>query len=136
MLEWVSSQILEKIVSVTIGLAKSFSFIGSSSYRQIMIPYIFCSTDSQSKAIETERKLVYPLLPSFEQHSASFLSVFKIHLWHLVTGQPDITTLPIFVKKAFKKMKRFFPRKNTLSSSYFLIFPTFKIFWFSCRKTS
>ena len=34
-----------------------------------------------------------------------------------------------FVKKAFKKIKTFFSRKkNTLSSPYFLIFPTFKVF--------
>ena len=40
---------------------------------------------------------------------------------------------PIFVKKAFKKMKTFFFRK-TLSSSYFLIFPTFKVFWVFSKK--
>ena len=31
-------------------------------------------------------------------------------------------------------MRTFFPRKNTLSSSHFLIFQTFKIFWFFLSK--
>ena len=34
---------------------------------------------------------------------------------------------PIFVKKAFKKMKTIFSRENTPSSSYFLIFPILQI---------
>ena len=34
-----------------------------------------------------------------------------------------------FVKETFKKMRQFFLRKNTLSSSYFLIVPKLKSFW-------
>ena len=41
----------------------------------------------------------------------------------------DDLRLPIFVKKAFGKIKIFFLGK-TLSSKNFLTFPTFKIFWF------
>ena len=40
-----------------------------------------------------------------------------------------------FLKKAFKKRKTFF-RKNTLSSSYFLIFPTLKTLRFFCQEIS
>ena len=42
--------------------------------------------------------------------------------------QRQILRLPIFVQQVFKKVKTFFYRKNTLSSSYLLIFPTFKVF--------
>ena len=42
-----------------------------------------------------------------------------------------ILRLPIFVEKAFEKTITFFSsKKNTPSLSYFIIFPTLKIFWF------
>ena len=41
--------------------------------------------------------------------------------------QRHILRFPIFVKKAFKRWKSFFSKKH--SSSYFLNFATFKVFW-------
>ena len=42
-----------------------------------------------------------------------------------------------FVQRTFKKIKTFFLfSKKRPSSSYFLFFPTFKIFWFFAKKTS
>ena len=42
----------------------------------------------------------------------------------------NIFRFPIFVQKALKKVKTFFFWESTSSSSYFLIFPFSKIFWF------
>ena len=58
-------------------------------------------------------------------------------MYHKTAGYHRyILRFRVFVKKAFKKMQTFFFLEKTLSSSFFLTFPTFKVFWFFTKKTS
>ena len=58
----------------------------------------------------------------------------ELKLKKTVGYQRHILCLLVFVKKASKKLKTFLFRKSTLSSPYFLIFPTFKVLWLFAKK--
>ena len=73
---------------------------------------------------------------SADMHQLFAMLVILLRNINKIVGyHRHILRLPIFVKKAFEKVKTFFSRENTLSSSYFLIFFNVQKFLIFCQKS-
>ena len=105
-------------------------FWKSQNYRQQKFQLSWAQSNYFCWLYEFELfQLVTKVFEQFETCKKCFHIVFwnktASYGWH-------IFRLYILVKTLFKRMKAFF--KHSLSSSYFLIFPNLKVFWFFARK--
>ena len=74
-------------------------------------------------------------MTQFYRLSQLKLKCFRNH-WMLIFQFMLFCVFPFLWRRLFKRWKRFFFSKHSVSTSYFLNFLTSKVFWFSTKKTS